>query len=67
MNPYDIKNHTMLIDALVIQQRYDEAIQALRTAIDSMTQSGDKENAEKLQQRLELVEFKKFKKSKAEK
>ena len=66
MNPYDIKNHTTLVDALVIQQRYDEAIQALKTAIDSMTQMGDKENAAKLQEHLELVEFKKFKKSKAE-
>jgi tetratricopeptide (TPR) repeat protein len=67
MYPYDIKNHTTLVDALVIQQHYDEAIQALKSAIDSMTQSGDKENAEKLQQRLELVELKKFKESKAEK
>ena len=66
MNPYDIENHTTLADVLVSQKRYDEAIQALKTAIDSMTQSGDKENAEKLLQYLELIEFKKFKESKTE-
>ena len=66
MNPYDIKNHTTLVDVLVNQKHYDEAITALKTAIDYMKQSGDKENAEKLQESIELVEFKKFKKSKTE-
>ncbi len=61
LNPYDIKNHSMLAQALVIQERYDEAIAGLKEAVSFMLHIGDKETAVKLQQHLELVEFKKSK------
>jgi len=64
MDPYDIENHSTLVQALVTQKRYDEAITALKKAVGFMKHIGDKEAAAKLQEYLELVEFKKSKQSK---
>lgn len=61
MDPYDVENHSTLAQALVFQERYDEAITALKAAAAFMTQIGEKETATKLQEYLEFVEFTKFK------
>jgi tetratricopeptide (TPR) repeat protein len=64
LNPYDIKNHSMLAQTLEIQERYDEAIAGLKEAVSFMLYIGDKETAAKLQKHLELVEFRKSKQKK---
>ena len=61
MNPYDMQNHITLAQALAVQERYDEAIAALKKAAHFMAYIGDKEAAAKLQEYLELVEFRKSK------
>jgi tetratricopeptide (TPR) repeat protein len=61
LNPYDAINHSTLAQALIIQERYDEAIAGLREAVSFMLHIGDKEAAAKLQKQLELVEFRKSK------
>lgn len=59
MNPYHMINHTILVQVLLIQERYDEAIAALKKAATSMSHIGDTEATAKLKQYLEFVEFKK--------
>ena len=61
LNPYDTKNHSTLAQALVIQERYDEALTGLKEAVSFMLRIGDKEAAAELQKHLELVEFRKSK------
>ena len=60
MDPYDIENHSTLVQALVTQKRYDEAITALKKAVGFMKHIDDKEAAA-LQEYLEFVKFKKSK------
>ncbi len=64
MNPYDVQNHITLAQALEIQKRYDGAIAALKKAVEFMEYIEDKEAAAKLQEYLELVEFRKSKRQK---
>jgi spermidine synthase/Flp pilus assembly protein TadD len=64
LNPYDTGNHSTLAQALVFQERYDEAIAGLREAVSFMLRIGDKEAAAKLQKHLELVELRKSKQKK---
>ena len=64
LNPYDTKNHSTLAQALVIQERYDEALTGLKEAVSFMLRIGDKEAAAELQKHLELVEFRKTKQKK---
>ena len=60
LNPYDVNNHSTLAQALVIQERYDEAITALlKKAVGFMLHIGEKETVVKLQKYLELIESKK--------
>jgi tetratricopeptide (TPR) repeat protein len=59
MNPHHVTNHMTLVQALLVQERYDEAIAALKKAAASMSHIGDTEAAAKLKQYLEFVEFKK--------
>jgi tetratricopeptide (TPR) repeat protein len=61
LNPYDVENHLILARALTVLQRYDAAIETLKKAIDFMTSTGQKDNAAKLQQYLDFVEFKQSK------
>jgi len=64
MNPNDVQNHSTLAQALVIQERYDEAIAGLKKAVTFMLRIGNEEDAVKLQEHLERVEFKKSKQEK---
>jgi len=64
MNPYDMQNHLTLAKALEMQKRYDAAIAALKKAVEFMEYIEDKEAAAKLQEYLELVEFRKSKRQK---
>jgi len=58
MNPFEVENHLMLAKTLLMQQRYDEAIDALKKAIDSFSDIGDKRNIAKLQKYLRFIEDK---------
>ncbi|MHC4425655.1 MAG: fused MFS/spermidine synthase [Planctomycetota bacterium] len=64
LNPYDINNHSMLAQALVVQERYDEAISGLKKAVAFMSGMGNKEAAAKLQKLLGSVESKKSEQNK---
>jgi tetratricopeptide (TPR) repeat protein len=61
MNPFDIKKHSTLAQAFVIQERYDEAIDRLQKAIHFMLENNRKDEAGQLQVYLEDVEFRKLK------
>jgi tetratricopeptide (TPR) repeat protein len=56
MNRLDVSNHLTLAKALVIEKRYDEAIERLREGIGFMLDRGQKDDAAKLQGFLESVE-----------
>jgi tetratricopeptide (TPR) repeat protein len=58
MNPLDMKNHSKLALALVFQERYDEAVEQLRTGIRIMSGNGRKDDAAELQKYLKLIEDK---------
>jgi len=64
VDPTSIENHSTLAQALVMQGRHDEAIEALKKAVGFMSYIGQKEAAAKLQNYLELVEFKRSKQQK---
>ncbi|MHC4086310.1 MAG: fused MFS/spermidine synthase [Planctomycetota bacterium] len=64
MNPFDIKKHSTLAQALVIQERYDEAIDRLQKGIRFMLENERKGEAEQLQVYLEDVKFRKLKATK---
>lgn len=64
MNPYDMKNHLTLAQALMVQERYDEAIEALKKAVRFMLNIGDKTAADKLQSFLERVQVRKLEQQK---
>jgi len=59
LDPLNIENHSMLAQALTIQERYDEAIAGLQKAIAFMSQTGNKEATGQLKKLLEFVELKK--------
>jgi len=61
LDPYNISNHSMLAQALVMQGRHDEAIETLKKSIGFMSHIGEKDAAGQLQNQLEFVEFKKSK------
>ena len=61
MNPFDIKKHSTLAQALVIQERYDEAIDRLQKGIRFMLENDRKDEAGQLQVFLEDVKFRKLK------
>ncbi len=57
MNPYDMRNYTALAQALVAQNRYDQAVAVLKKAAGFMLYTGNKESADHLQKILEWVEL----------
>ncbi len=59
MNPYDMQNYTALVQALVAQDRYDQAVAVLKKAVGFMLYTGEKESADQLQKILEWVELRK--------
>ena len=61
LNPMILPNHFKLIQALEYAGQFDPAIQATRKAIGFFSRYKQKETAAKLQQYLELLEFKKSK------
>jgi len=62
--PYVIENHSLLAQALTIQERYDEAITELKKAISFMLHIDNKDAAAELQKLLEYIELKKLKQKK---
>lgn len=59
MNPLEeVENHLTLANVLSTQQRYDEAIAALKKAIDSFSHIGDEKAVAKLQEYLQFIEDK---------
>jgi tetratricopeptide (TPR) repeat protein len=63
VDPYNVKSHSKLAEALVTQQRYDEAIAGLEAAVEFFSDTGDKEAAVKLQNHLETVKLEMVEKS----
>lgn len=61
LNSSDVENHLKLAQTLLLQERYDKAIEALNKAIGFMNGIGDKKAIVKLQKFLELAEFEKSK------
>jgi spermidine synthase/Flp pilus assembly protein TadD len=61
MDPFDVKNHSLLVKALAIQKRYDEATKQLHKGIRLMRDNGQKDDAVTLERLLELVESQKLK------
>ncbi len=59
LNPYDVKNHSMLAQVLAAQGYYDNAIAELNRAIAFMRQAGDEAAAAQLQKQLESIESRK--------
>jgi tetratricopeptide (TPR) repeat protein len=59
LDPLNIRNHSMLAQALSIQGRYDEAITELHKAIGFMSKIGNEEAAGQLKKLRELIEQKK--------
>jgi tetratricopeptide (TPR) repeat protein len=59
LTPGDLDNNTTLIQAFVVQGRLDAAIEAARKAIDYMSNSGQQQEAAKMRQYMEYLEFKK--------
>jgi len=54
--PYEIRNHIVLADTLLKQQRYNEAIQVLKKGIAFFSNAGDEPSVIELQRNLWLVE-----------
>ena len=61
MDPFNTKKHSTLAQALVIQERYDEAIEQLGKGIRFMLEHERGDDAAQLQSYLEDVEFRKSK------
>ena len=55
MNPFDIENHSNLARALALQERYDEAIERLRTGIRIMLEWDRKDDTAELQEQIKLI------------
>jgi spermidine synthase/Tfp pilus assembly protein PilF len=56
MDPFDRKNRLMLAQALVIQGRYDEAVEQLRGGIRFMSEQGRQADADELNKYLQFIE-----------
>jgi tetratricopeptide (TPR) repeat protein/MFS family permease len=56
MNSFEVESHLTLAEVLSMQQRYDEAIAALKKAIDSFSLIGDEMAVAELQECLRFVE-----------
>lgn len=61
LNPAIVGNHIKLVQSLEIQGKYDEAIIAMKKAINFVSQHGLQDSAAKLQKYLDFIEFKKSK------
>lgn len=61
MGPYDVENHSLLVKALVIQERYYEAIRQLHKGIQLMLDNNQKDDTVTLERLLESVESQKSK------
>ena len=61
MDPFDMKNHLTFARALLIQERYDEAIEQLGQGLRFMLEHGRKDDAAVLRRLLRLVELRKSK------
>jgi len=61
LEPYDVKNHSLLAQVLTIQGRYDEAVAGLKKAVTFMRYIGNEEAAVELQKYIDFVESKKLK------
>lgn len=59
LDPYDINNHSMLAQALVVQKRYDEAIEELKKAKQFVSQIGNEAAALKFQRDIEQIQLEK--------
>ena len=59
MGPYNVENHSLLVKALVIQERYYEAIRQLHKGIQLMLDNNQKDDAVTLERLLEWVESRK--------
>ena len=59
LNPADFENNIKLVQALEQQGQFDSAIQAAQKAVESMSKAEQKENAAKMLQYRQFVEFKK--------
>lgn len=59
MDPFDMKNHLTFARALLIQERYDEAIEQLGEGIRFMLEHSRKDDAAVLRRLLRLVELRK--------
>ena len=59
MDPFDMKSQLTLARALLIQERYDEAIEQLGEGIRFMLEQGRKDDAAVLRRLLRLVELRK--------
>ncbi len=61
LDPYDINNHSMLTQVLVVQHRYDEAIEVLKKARAFMLQNENVAAALRFQQDIRRIEAEKTK------
>ena len=57
LDPYDINNHSMLTQVLVVQHRYDEAIEVLKKARAFMLQNENVAAALRFQQDIRQIEY----------
>ena len=67
LNPDDLANYVNLAKVLEFQERYDEGISMLQKAIDYMQRNGRSDDVDKLRIYLEVLEFKKWKRSQEQK
>ena len=56
MNSFEVESHLSLAKALLTQQRYDEAIAALKKAIGSFSRIEDEKAVDRLQKYLRFIE-----------
>ncbi|MHC4593815.1 MAG: fused MFS/spermidine synthase [Planctomycetota bacterium] len=61
MDPFEVKNHSLLVKALLIQKRYDEATKQSHKGIRLMRDNGQKDDAVTLERLLESVKSQKLK------
>ncbi len=67
LNPDDLANYVNLAKVLEFQERYDEGISLLQKAIDYMQRNGRSDDVAQLRIYLEVLEFKKWKRSQEQK
>ena len=59
LDPDDINNRSILVQVLVVQERYDEAIGELQKAMEFFSRSGNEAAALKFRQDMEQIKLKK--------